>query len=719
MKWFALLFVLACGGGGKPAVDRAPVARPVAKPAVPDGPPRARIDNVRDTYHGVSVEDPYRWLEGDGADVAQWSDAQNAHARRILDGLPDVEKLREEIAAILRAPITEYGAVQVAGKRLFLLRRQPAKEQAELIVATAPDKVAEAKLVLDPTATGNVHRAIDWFVPAPDGTKVAVSISEMGSEAGDLHVIDLDGKLLEPVIPNVQRGTGGGTAVWTPDGKGLLYTRYPATGEKPESERDFWQQVWFHALGTPVASDRHELGKDLPKIAEIRLARDRKGRVIANVKNGDGSEYRHYLRDAKGAWRMLADWGDHVTYVGFGATDDLWVVTTKDAPRGKVLLLPPGGSLAQAKTIIAETKETIVTEFWEEWGVTDAGDRIYVTYQLGGPTELRAFTRTGKPLGAVPLPPVSASGKPTLLADNSLLVDSASYTTPRTFYRVTAKGATPVPAMSPKPPVDLSGIEVIREHATSKDGTQVPLTVLAPRGAPRDGSQRCIATGYGGYGISETPAYPATWAPLLARGVCLVRTNLRGGGEFGEAWHAAGALTNKQNVFDDFAAVLQFLVDRKYTAPERLGILGGSNGGLLMGAMITQHPQKMKAVVALVGIFDSVRAERAPNGEFNITEFGTVKDKAQFHAIHAYSPYHRVKAGTRYPAVLLTAGENDPRVPAWHSRKMAAALQAAQAGDAPILLRTSKTAGHGAGTSMSERIGDLAHVMAFFLWQLR
>jgi prolyl oligopeptidase len=728
MKRFVLLVALAACGDNKP-VERpqppAPQPERAQPPAPPpprqEGPPVARIENVRDTYHGVAVDDPYRWLEGETAEVKEWSAGQNAYARKILDALPDVAALREEVDAIIRAPITHYFGVMPAGRKIFVSRKQPTKEQSELIVVDDLDNVAAAKLVLDPTAGGNTHRAIDWYVPAPDGTKVAVSISEGGSESGDLHILDLGGKLLEPPIPNVQRGTGGGHVAWTPDGRGLYYTRYPAAGEKPENERDFWMQVWFHALGTPVARDRYELGKELPKIAEIRLQTDRKGRVIANVQNGDGGEFRHYLRDAKGTWRQLSDWKDGVTYLGFGTTNDLWLVSTNGAPRGKAMLLAPGQPLARAKLIVPEDKHAIVTDFWSERGILDAGDRIYVTYQLGGPMELRAFTRTGKPAKGPALPPVSSSSKPDVLRDGSVIVDASSYSSPRAIYRYDRKaGATTVIApMSPKPPVDLSGIDVVREHATSKDGTRVPFSVLWPRGAARDGSQRCLVTGYGGYGVSESPHYPATFAPLLTRGICVVFTNLRGGGEFGEDWHRAGALTHKQNVFDDFAAVLKFLVAEKYTSSERLAIIGGSNGGLLMGAIVTQHPQLVKAVVAAVGIFDSVRAERAPNGEFNVTEFGTVKDKAQFDAIRAYSPYHQVRPRTRYPAVLMTAGENDPRVPPWHSRKMTAALQAAQSSDAPILLRTSSTAGHGRGTSTSERVNDIAHVMAFVLWQLR
>lgn len=246
----------------------------------------------------------------------------------------------------------------------------------------------------------------------------------------------------------------------------------------------------------------------------------------------------------------------------------------------------------------------------------------------------------------------------------------------------------------------------------------MPLNIVWPKGVPRDGSVPCLVTGYGGYNISLGPEFLVEWTPLLARGVCYVVANLRGGGEFGVAWHHAGRLTTKQNVFDDFAAVLGFLVEKKYTASERLAIIGGSNGGLLMGAMLTQHPELAKAVVAMVGVHDMIRSELSANGEYNKVEFGTVKDPAQFAAMYAYSPYHHVTKRA-YPATLMVTGDNDPRVEPWHSRKMVAALQVAQTGTAPILLRTSATAGHGQGTSTSELIETQTDIIGFVLAQIR
>jgi len=714
-----VVLVAACGssGGEHP---RGPVEQPTVTPAVATADPLvAQAKPVTDTYHGVAVSDSYRWLESDDAAVHAWSAAQNQHARAYLDRLPDLATLRKELRDIIGAPIVRYGELTSSGGKMFALRKQPTHEQAELVVMADPAAPADAHLIFDPAASGGAQQTIDWARPSPDGKKVAMSVSVGGSEAGELHVVDLDGKDVEPVIPNIQRGTGGGDVAWTPDGKGLYYTRYPSPGEKPANELDGWLTVWFHQLGAPIASDHQELFKDLPRIAEIQLASDSRGRLIASVQNGDGGTFRHYLRDKSG-WRLLDDWNDHIVAVEFGETDELWLVSRANALRGKLLRLAANAKTAtDAKLVVPEGKDAIVTEFTEHHNIVAAGGRVFLSYQVGGPSELRAFTRDGKPAAAPAAPPISSVGDTTAWK-TGVIYGATSYTTPRTFhYFDPAHGtSTDLPALSPKPPVDLSGFEVSREMATSKDGTSIPLNIVWPKGAPRDGSTPCLVTGYGGFGYNIEPAFLARWSPLLHRGFCFVEVNLRGGGEFGEAWHQAGALTNKQNVFDDFAAAVQFVITNKYSSAAKIAIEGGSNGGLLMGALITQHPELVHAVVSEVGIYDMLRVELSPNGIYNTTEYGTVADADQFKALYAYSPYHHV-ASSSYPAILMTTGANDPRVSPWQSRKMVAALQAAQTGGAPILLRTSDKAGHGMGSSMSEQIDLLADVQTFILAQLK
>ena len=708
MKHVALLaLVLACGGTPPPHTQSA---------APKAGPPVAAVRPVKDTYHGVTVEDPYRWLEEDSAETKAWSSAQNAYARAWLDKLPDKATFAAELDHILNAPVTIYWDFRAAGGKLFALRKQPKEEQASLVVMPDPEHADAAQVVFAPISADHPRRSIDWFVPSPDGTKVAVAASDGGSEIADIQIVDLTGHVLE-TVPDAQRPTAGGDAGWTPDGKGLYYTRYPRAGEPHADEPSFWQQVYLHTLGAPVASDRYELGKDLPKDAEIMLDVDPSGRVIATVQKGDSGILRHYVKD--GDWRQLDDWDDQVAAL-VSAGKDLYLVSRKDAPRGKILRMPATArNVAQAQVIVPEGKDAIVTYFPDREGITVAGDRLYVRYQLGGPSEVRAFTFSGAPATAPKGPAVSSAGRPVAWGTD-ILVSYASYTTPTTWSRFSAKtGAlTELTDFALHFPVDFSNLEVRRELATSKDGTQVPLNILWPKGAPQDGSVPCVVYGYGGFEVSEEPHEWLTFAPLLTRGTCIVDVNLRGGSELGEAWHRAGMLLNKQNVFDDFAAAMQYVVDKRYTSRARLGIFGGSNGGLLMGAMITQHPELMKAVVSSVGIYDMLRNELTPNGQFNTSEYGSVTDPAQFKALYAYSPYHHVTR-TAYPAILMHTGANDGRVAPWHSRKMVAALQAANTGSAPILLHTSETAGHGIGTNLSERIDLAATELAFLRAELQ
>jgi prolyl oligopeptidase len=316
------------------------------------------------------------------------------------------------------------------------------------------------------------------------------------------------------------------------------------------------------------------------------------------------------------------------------------------------------------------------------------------------------------------LKPVSSVREVLHTKGDEILVNSATYLNPPAWYRYdAASGKLSPTALNEKGAADFSDCEVVREYATSKDGTSVPLNIIRRKGTKLDGNNPVVLYGYGGYGINLEPAYNLALRPLLDRGIVYVYANLRGGGEFGEAWHQAGMLTRKQNVFDDFEAAARWLIEHRYTTSSRLAIEGGSNGGLLMGAELTQHPDLFRAVVSHVGIYDMLRVELQPNGAFNTTEFGTVKEADQFKALYAYSPYHHVKDGTQYPAILFLTGANDPRVDPSHSRKMTARLQATGT-KRPVLLRTTNAAGHGIGTALSERIAQQADVDAFLFDQL-
>lgn len=691
--------------------------------APPDSPKRP----VTDTYHGTAVADPYRWLEdGGNKDVQKWSDAQNAHARGVLDKLAGAESLRTRLTKIMAAKTTGHSAFAARGGKVFALRKQPPKQQPFLIVMPAADQPAAARVLVDP---GELDKkgttAIDWFVPSWDGKLVAVSLSVGGSESGDVHVFNAEtGARVGGVVPRVNGGTAGGDLAWAPDDKGFYYTRYPRAGERPPADADFYQQLYFHTLGTPTEKDRYELGKGLPRIAEIKVELDRdSGCVLATVQDGDSGAFAHFVRAPDGTWKRFADFTDGAVQAVFGPKADLFVVSRKDAPKGKVLRLSAAGpDLAKADVIVPAGADTIVTDFYSYTSrqtVLPTATRLYVTYQLGGPSAFRCFTLDGKPLPAPKQPEVGsvrglapAGGDDVLFTANSFTEPAAAY-----LYRAGAGETVTLPLGSP-PAVELSDVTVFREFATSKDGTKVPVNVLVPKGAKRDGTSPCLVTGYGGYASNREPTFRPVWRVLFDHGFVVAVVNLRGGGEYGEHWHRAGMLTKKQNVFDDFAAALKHMVDRKYTAPERLAIEGGSNGGLLMGATMAQHPELVRCVVSHVGIYDMLRVELSPNGAFNIPEFGTVKDPAHFAALHAYSPYHNVKDGAKYPAVLFLTGANDPRVDPMQSRKMTARLQAADPGGT-VLLRTSASSGHGLGTALSEQIEESVDVYAFLFDRLR
>jgi prolyl oligopeptidase len=347
-----------------------------------------------------------------------------------------------------------------------------------------------------------------------------------------------------------------------------------------------------------------------------------------------------------------------------------------------------------------------------------ASSRLYLTYQLGGPSEIRVFDYQGRRQSGPEILPVSSIGQIVAVEDN-ILYQNSSYLNPSAWYFfIPGDNTTAKTALVSRSPVDFSDCEVVREFATSKDGTKVPVNIIRRGDIKLDGHNPVLLTGYGGYGISRAPHYNALRRVWIDQGGVYAEANLRGGGEFGEQWHREGMLTKKQNVFDDFAAVMQYMIDTGYTSPDKLAIIGGSNGGLLMGAMITQHPELCRAVISFVGIYDMLRVELTPNGEFNIPEFGTVKDPEQFRALYAYSPYHNIRDATAYPAVLFLTGANDPRVDPMHSRKMTARLQTATSSGRPVLLRTSSTTGHGLTTPLSEQIEEGVDYYAFLFHEL-
>ena len=672
---------------------------------------------VSTKYQDVTVEDPYQWLEQDNdPQVKAWSDAQNQRTRQYLDRLPDRAAIEKQLTEWYAKTSPSYSSLVSRPGILFAMKFQPPKQQQLLVRLTSADDLKSEKVVLDPNvldAKGTT--AIDWFVPSLDGKYVAVSLSKGGSEDGTLHFYETaTGKALPDTIAHVQYPTAGGSAAWNADGTGVYYTRFPRKGERPDADLNFYQHVYFHKIGTPDSEDIYSIGKDFPRIAEIALEAARDGKyVLATVANGDGGDFAHYLLAPDGTWKQITQFSDEIKIARLGRDNALYLVSRAGAPRGKILRLPLDvPELKNAAEIVAAGDAVIEH-------IVPTSDALFVGDLLGGPSQIRRFDLNGKSETIIPLPQISAVQEMLALEDGSLLFRDISYTEPAAWFNCPNQKTEPVKtALRSTSPVSFADIEVRREFATSKDGTKVPLNILFRKETKRNGQNPTLLYGYGGYGISMSPNFEFTRRLWFDGGGIYVVANIRGGGEFGDEWHKAGNLTKKQNVFDDFAAAAEYLIKENYTRPEKLAIQGGSNGGLLMGAMITQHPDLFRAAVSSVGIYDMLRVELAPNGAFNVTEFGTVKDPEQFKALNAYSPYHHVVDGTKYPSVLMMTGANDGRVAPYHSRKMTARLLAANKSENRILLRTSSSAGHGIGTALSERIKQLADTYAFLFAQL-
>ncbi len=684
-------------------------------PSRPPYPPTERKP-VTDTYYGTAVVDDYRWLDdmNDGA-VKSWVAAQNALTRSVLDRVGDRAAIAGRLRQLEAQNSVSYNVAWYRGK-LFATKFQPPKEQPFIVTLDSPDDPASERTVLDPTTLDSSGTtSIDFYVPSRDGKLVAVSLSRGGSEDGSANVFETaTGRNLGDIVPRVNFPTASGSIAWNRDNSGFYYTRYPQGNERPVADVNFYQQVFFHRLGTPASRDRYVTGKDFPRIAEIALSANEEGTYfLARVANGDGGDFAFYLMGPGERWTRIAQFSDGVKDAAFGRDGNLYLLSTRDSPRGSILVLPVARPmLASAKTVVPGS-DAVITSFLA------TGDRLYVLDLVGGPSRVRVFDLNGTFRAMLPTAPVATVTGLISLKGNEILYGTETYLENLSYFRYDPKtnGAART-RIANTSGVDFSDCEVVRDSATSKDGTKIPMNIVQRKGTARDGNNPLLLYAYGGYAISEVPAFSPGLRFWFDCGGIYVDANLRGGGEFGEEWHNAGKLTKKQNVFDDFIACAEHMIEEKYTSVSRLAIEGGSNGGLLMGAALTQRPDLFRAVVSHVGLYDMLRVELFPNGAFNVTEFGTVKDPDQFKALYAYSPYHRVVDGTKYPAVLMLTGDNDGRVDPANSRKMTARLQAATGSSRPVLLRTSAESGHGFGSSLDERIAESTDKYAFLVDQL-
>ena len=678
--------------------------------------PKAAKRTVVDTYWGVRVPDDYQYMEN-AADpsVAKWAQGQNRYTRAWMERHPERKAILDRVVALTHSDSPDYYGGSYRPGTYFFMKDQPPKQQPFLVATKSVMDVKTERVVVDPNVIDPAGgSSIDFYAPSLDGRYVAVSLSKNGTEDGTLHLYETaTGRHLPDVIPSVNGGTAGGSATWNADASGVYYTRYPHAGERPAEDLPFYQQIYYHKLGTPVAQDTYVLGKEFPKIAEIELSTSPDGQyVLADVSNGDGGEHAYWLLNPGGAWTQFARFEDRIIEAKFGMDAAIYLLSRADAPMKFILRMPlTYTDLHHAAVIVPESKNAIES-------FTPTATRIYVTEMVGGPTEMHIYDLKGRAQGVVAMPEISVMGTAMRTRGDEVLVRSQSYTHPPAYYRWGLDSSRlEDTALAQTSPADFSDCEVRREFAEAPDGTKLPINIIMRKGTKLDGSAPTILYGYGSYGLSEQPYFQPDIKVWVEQGGIYADASVRGGGEYGDAWHQAARLGTKKVSMEDFAVCARYLVDKGYTSKERLAIQGGSAGGLLVYGTAVHYPDFMQAAVAHVGYGDVLRTELAPNGEFNTTEFGTVKDSVQFRGMYGYSPYHHVTDGKTYPSILALTGVNDPRVPAWETFKMVARLQASGSKN-PVLMRVSYDSGHGIGTALSERDQQMADVLMFLFDRL-
>jgi prolyl oligopeptidase len=688
---------------------RTPRARAAEAASRTPYPPSRAVD-VTDVLHGVPVTDPYRWLEdAKSPEVQAWMKAQDDLTRQRLASLPGRDALAARLKELLY--VDSLDAPIHRGTRYFFARRHANREKS--IVYWKDGAEVEEKVLLDPNAwaaDGSVSLG-SWGV-SWDGKRVAYGKKINNSDEATLYLMDVaTGKVSDvDVIP----GAKYATASWTPDGGAFYYTWLPIDPKIPVAERPGWADVRLHKIGTDPKTDTvvKEKTGDPTVFQNADLTRD--GRflflVISHGWTSQDVWFRDLAADPKAtAWTPLAV--RIKAHFDVDAADGRIFVKTDDgAPKGRIFAVDPAKpDRAAWKEIVPERRDATLE------GYEIVGGRLALNYLRSAASLLEIRETDGRLVREVALPGIGTVGGPLGRDDEDEAYFSfTSYTTPTSIYRTSVKtGATSL-YFQVKVPADTSPYAVSQVFFPSKDGTRVSMFLVHRKDLERDGSARCLLEGYGGFLISETPAFSASLFPWLEKGGLYAVPNLRGGGEYGEEWHAAGMLLKKQNVFDDFAAAAEYLEREKWTSADRLVLRGGSNGGLLLGAMITQHPELFRAALCAVPLLDMVRYHLFGSGKTWISEYGSADDAAQFQALLAYSPYHHVKAGTKYPAVLVLSADSDDRVDPMHARKFTAALQAASTGG-PVILRIERHAGHGGADLVKSAVASRADEYAFAL----
>jgi len=687
--------------------------------------PNTPVREVTDDYFGTKVTDPYRWLEKTSApEVAEWMKAQNDYTRAVLAKIPGRDQLLDRIKALDNAGSVVSG-LQVWGGRYFYFKTEPGSDNRKLY--TRENVTAGERLLVDPeklTTPDGKHYSIDYFQPSIDGKYVAYGISPGGSEDSVLHVSESStGKVLSDTIDRAQFGQPN----WLPDGS-FFYTRTQKLApDAPPTAKYQKLRAYHHVLGADpdkeVAVFGYQLSPDI-KVTEddfsvLAFSPGAPGYLLGLVIHGVKREIDLYVTEFHGdvsattTWKKVADEADAVT--GFDVHgDSLYLLSHKDASRFKVLRTSlENPDLAHATAVVPASDVVIV-------GISAVSDALNVQDLDGGIGRLRRLPYNGGAIQSLKLPFEGAIqslfGNPT---ESGAWLELTSWTKSPLWYSLDAGSGklTDTGLVAPSP-VDYSQIESEEVKAKSADGTMVPLSIVHKRGIALDGSHPTWLEGYGAYGITLDPNFRPTLLAFFERGGVFAVSHVRGGGEYGEDWHLGGQKLTKQHTIDDMLAGAQYVIDHKYTSPEHLAGEGTSAGGITIGGAITQRPDLFGAALIRVGDSDSLRSELMASGPANIPEFGTVKEPDGFKALYGMDAYQHVKPDTPYPAILLTTGANDPRVAPWQAAKMTARLQASTSSGKPVLLRVDYDAGHGMGSTKTQRDEELADEMAFLFWQL-
>jgi len=669
-------------------------------PAAPLCPP-TRVEVVRDTLHGVVIEDPYRWLEAkDAPGTRAWIDAQNRYRESVMAGVPGLDPIKARLAQLLK--VDAVGIPIERGGRYFFTRRRADQDLNVLCLRRSPR--GRDEVLVDPhTLTADHSKSVLFMDISPDGKLVAIGTRDGGADEVTVAFRDVDGgQDLADRMPSMRFYN----LTITPDRKGVYYSKFT-----PEGPR-----VLYHAMGTDVAADQAIFGEGygLDKYVDVGLSEEGRYLLVTVYfgSSGERSEVwvKDLLRDGplEPVIRGLAG-----SFVGAIAGDQLYVQTNWKAPKSRILRVDLKDPAPERWTEVVPEGTGVLESF------SLAGGRLFVNYLENVASKVRIFAADGRPLGEIAFPTIgTVGGMNGRWASNEAFFTFASFVVPTTIFRYDVATGQRTVWWRASSPVASDAFETKQVWYASKDGTKVPMFLVHRKGLRLDGTHPVYLTGYGGFTVNETPRYSSTAVLWAESGGVYALPSLRGGAEFGEDWHRAGMLGKKQNVFDDFIAAAEWLVHDRYASPERIAIEGGSNGGLLVGAALTQRPDLFRAVVCEYPLLDMLRYQRFLIARLWVPEYGSAEDAEQFPYLRAYSPYEQVKPGTAYPATLLVTGDSDTRVDPLHARKMTARLQAATASARPVLLYYDVKAGHSSGKPVSKRIEDDAVVMQFLYWQL-